>query len=101
MRRNRVAPIDPPPPPPPAASDPYMLTATYARTSTDQNGVAGEQKSVARQTAQARRYATAKGWHVADEHVYVDDGIWRRVREPAGLLRLMNALKPGRRSTRS
>ena len=52
-----------------------MIAAIYARKSTDQTGVADEQKSVARQIDHARQYASRKGWTVADEHVYVDDGI--------------------------
>jgi DNA invertase Pin-like site-specific DNA recombinase len=52
-----------------------MIAAVYARKSTERNGVADEQKSVARQIEHARQYATLKGWIVADEHVYVDDGI--------------------------
>ena len=51
-----------------------MIAAIYARKSTDQN-VADEEKSVTRQVDRARAYATAKGWAVADRHVYVDDGI--------------------------
>src|SRR5262249_55340803 len=60
---------------------------------TDQN-IADEEKSVARQVARARAYAERKGWTVADEHVYVDDGISGAdfVRRE-GYLRLMNALK--------
>ncbi len=52
-----------------------MLAAIYARQSTEQNDVADEQKSVARQVENARAFAATKGWTVADEHVYVDDGI--------------------------
>jgi DNA invertase Pin-like site-specific DNA recombinase len=51
-----------------------MIAAIYARKSTEQNGVASEQK-VARQVEHGRAYATAKGWTVAEEHVYVDNGI--------------------------
>src|SRR5262245_35242882 len=70
-----------------------MIAAIYARKSTDQN-VADEEKSVARQVARGRAYAEAKGWRVADEHVYVDDGISGAdfVRRD-GYVRLMNALK--------
>ena len=53
------------------------IAAVYARKSTDQSGVADQQKSVARQIQHARGYAVRKGWLVADEHVYVDDGISR------------------------
>ena len=72
-----------------------MLTAIYARKSTKQNGVSDEEKSVTRQVDHAKAYAAKKGWPVADEHVYVDDGISGAefVKRP-GFLRLMNALKP-------
>jgi DNA invertase Pin-like site-specific DNA recombinase len=72
-----------------------MTAAIYARKSTEQTGVADEQKSVARQIGHARAYATRKGWIVADEHVYVDDGISGAefANRPA-FLRLMTALKP-------
>jgi DNA invertase Pin-like site-specific DNA recombinase len=39
-----------------------VIAAIYARKSTDQTGVADEQKSVARQIDHARQYATRKGW---------------------------------------
>src|SRR5499427_2417585 len=72
-----------------------MLAAIYARKSTDQAGVADEQKSIARQIDHARAYAARKGWIVADEHVYVDDGIsGAEFANRPGFLRLMNALKP-------
>lgn len=71
-----------------------MIAAIYARKSTEQPGVADDQKSVARQVDHARQYAARKGWTVG-EHVYVDDGISGAefVNRP-GFLRLMNALKP-------
>ena len=71
-----------------------MIAAIYARKSTDQN-IADEEKSVTRQVDRARAYAARKGWTVADEYVYVDDGIRGAdfVRRP-GYLRLLNALKP-------
>ena len=72
-----------------------MIAAIYARKSTDQSGVADEQKSVARQVDHARAYAVRKGWRVDDEHVYVDDGIsGAEFANRPGFLRLMNALKP-------
>jgi DNA invertase Pin-like site-specific DNA recombinase len=52
-----------------------MIAAVYARKSTEQTGVADDQKSVTRQIEHARAYATAKGWLVDPAHVYVDDGI--------------------------
>src|SRR5438046_4323486 len=72
-----------------------MIASVYARKSTEQNGVADEAKSVTRQVEHARAYATRKGWTVAEEHVYADDGISGAefVKRP-GFLRLMNALKP-------
>jgi site-specific DNA recombinase len=72
-----------------------MNAAIYARKSTDQTGVADDQKSVARQVEQGRAYAARNGWTVADDQVYVDDGISGAefANRPA-FLRLMNALKP-------
>jgi len=71
-----------------------MIAAVYARKSTEQN-TNDEEKSVARQIAHARAYATRNGWTVVDEHIYVDDGISGAefIKRP-GFLRLMNALKP-------
>ena len=72
-----------------------MIVAIYARKSTEQSGVADEQKSVTRQIQHARQYAERKGWVVADEHVYVDDGIsGAEFATRPGFLRLMNSLKP-------
>ena len=72
-----------------------MIAAIYARKSTDQSGVTDEEKSVTRQIEHGKAYAVRKGWVVADEHIYVDDGISGAefVNRP-GFLRLMNALKP-------
>ena len=72
-----------------------MIAAVYVRKSTDQTGVADEQKSVARQIDHARQYAERKGWIVAEDHVFVDDGIsGAEFANRPGFLRLMNALKP-------
>lgn len=72
-----------------------MIAAIYARKSTDQTGIAEDQKSVARQIDHARAYAVRKGWVVADEHVYIDDGIsGAEFANRPGFLRLMNAVKP-------
>jgi len=72
-----------------------MIAAIYARKSTDQTGVSEDQKSVTRQIEQAKDYATRKGWHVAEEHVYADDGVSGAefVKRP-GFIRLMTSLKP-------
>jgi site-specific DNA recombinase len=72
-----------------------MTAAIYARKSTDQSGVSDDQRSVARQVEHARAYAARKGWAVADEYVYVDDGIsGAEFLNRPGFVRLMNALKP-------
>ena len=72
-----------------------MITAIYARKSTDQSGVAEEQKSVARQIEHARQYAARKGWAVDDSSIFVDDGIsGAEFANRPGFLRLMNSLKP-------
>jgi site-specific DNA recombinase len=72
-----------------------MIAAIYARKSTEQYGVADEQKSVARQIDHARDYASRKGWTVDDAAVFVDDGIsGAEFANRPGFLRLMNAVKP-------
>src|SRR2546425_269756 len=72
-----------------------MICAVYARKSTEQIGVGEEEKSVTRQIDHAKEYAGRKGWTVAENHIYVDDGISGAefVKRP-GFIRLMNALKP-------
>ena len=72
-----------------------MIVAIYARKSTEQNGVSDEEKSVTRQIAHAKAYALKKGWTVADNLIYADDGIsGAEFLKRPGFLRLMNALKP-------
>jgi site-specific DNA recombinase len=72
-----------------------MKAAIYVRKSTEQLGVADEQKSVARQIEHARQYAERKGWTVDEEHIFVDDGIsGAEFANRPGYLRLLNALKP-------
>jgi DNA invertase Pin-like site-specific DNA recombinase len=74
---------------------PPMIAAIYARKSTDQSGIADDQKSVVRQVDHARAYADRKGWIVDDAYVYVDDGIsGAEFASRPGFLRLMTALKP-------
>src|SRR3989442_1405068 len=72
-----------------------MIAAIYARKSTEQTGVVDDAKSVTRQIDHARAYAERKGWLVAAEHIYSDDGISGAefVKRP-GLTRLLNALEP-------
>jgi site-specific DNA recombinase len=72
-----------------------MIAAIYARKSTDQSGIADEQKSVARQVDHARAYAERRGWIVDDDCVYVDDGIsGAEFANRPGFVRLMASLKP-------
>ena len=77
-------------------NEPLGDTAVYARKSTEQNGVADDAKSVARQIANAREYAARKQWTVRDEHIYQDDGVSGVLFGPSrpGLARLLNSLKP-------
>jgi site-specific DNA recombinase len=49
--------------------------AIYARKSTEQVGRETDDKSVSRQVQHAREFAQAKGWHVDDAHIYVDDAV--------------------------
>jgi DNA invertase Pin-like site-specific DNA recombinase len=72
-----------------------MTAAIYARKSTEQAGIADEQKSVARQIEHACQYAARKGWTVDEASVFVDDGIsGAEFSARPGFVRLMNALKP-------
>ena len=72
-----------------------MIAAIYARKSTEQQGVAEEQKSVARQIAHAQQYARTQGWTLADAHIYVDDGIsGAEFAKRPGFVRLLTALQP-------
>ena len=71
-----------------------LIAAIYARKSTEQL-VADEAKSVTRQIAHAREYATRKGWTVDDRFVFVDDGMsGAEFANRPGFVRLMAALKP-------
>ena len=71
-----------------------MIAAVYARKSTEQN-TSDEEKSVTRQIEHARAYAERKGWTLAEEHIYSDDGIsGAEFLKRPGFFRLMNALKP-------
>src|SRR5215216_4945649 len=70
------------------------ISAIYARKSTEQS-LADDQKSVTRQIAHARAYATRKGWTVDEACIFVDDGIsGAEFSKRPGFVRLMNALKP-------
>jgi DNA invertase Pin-like site-specific DNA recombinase len=72
-----------------------VIAAIYARKSTEQPGIADEQKSVTRQIDHARTYAMRKAWTVDEAYIYVDDGIsGAEFANRPGFLRLMNGLKP-------
>jgi site-specific DNA recombinase len=72
-----------------------MIAAVYARKSTEQHEVAEDARSVTRQIERATQYAGTKGWVVAAEHIYSDDGIsGAEFEKRPGFLRLMNALRP-------
>jgi hypothetical protein len=44
-----------------------MIAAVYARKSTEQTGVADDQKSVTRQVGHARAYAERRGWSISED----------------------------------
>ena len=78
-----------------AASAPSLVAAIYARKSTDQVGIAEEHRSVQRQVDHAREWIRNRGWVVAEDYVFVDDGVsGAEFDTRPGFLRLMNALKP-------
>ena len=59
------------------------------------HGIGEEAKSVTRQIENAHAYADRHGWTVADEHVFVDDGVsGAEFAKRPGLVRLLNALTP-------
>src|SRR4051794_10687089 len=52
-----------------------MIAAIYARKSNEQRDRDDADKSVTHQEERAREYIARKGWTVAEDHVYKDDGI--------------------------
>src|SRR5258708_35529167 len=71
-----------------------MRAAIYARKSTDDNERDAENKSVTRQVERAKAYAESHGWPVAEEHIYIDDGIsGAECRNRPALLRMLNRLR--------
>lgn len=69
-----------------------MRAAIYARRSTEQN-VADEAKSVVRQVENARAFAGTRGWQVADDLIFVDDGIsGAEFEKRPGFMRMMGTL---------
>jgi DNA invertase Pin-like site-specific DNA recombinase len=76
-----------------------MIAAIYARRSKEQDDAEDETKSVNRQVENARVFATAKGWTVLDDHIYIDDGI-SGASSPARLLdkaRMLDAIRSSKR----
>jgi DNA invertase Pin-like site-specific DNA recombinase len=71
-----------------------MRAAIYARKSTDDNSHVQDNKSVTRQVERARAYATAKGWTVDRENIFIDDGIsGAEFKNRPALLRMLTLLK--------
>ncbi len=71
-----------------------MKAAIYARKSTDDNDRNADNKSVTRQVEHAKAYAAKQGWTVADEHVFIDDGIsGAEFKNRPALIRMLNHLK--------
>ncbi len=52
-----------------------MIAGIYARQSVEQTDLSHENRSVTRQIEPAKASAAEKGWTVAKEHIYVDDGV--------------------------
>ncbi len=52
-----------------------MIAAIYARKSTDQSDRHEDAKSVTRQAERAREFVRDHGWTIAEEPLYVDDGV--------------------------
>jgi site-specific DNA recombinase len=74
-----------------------VVAAVYARKSTEQHGADADAKSVARQMENARAFALAKGWTVADDHVYSDDAIsGAETRKLVNRQRLLDTIAAGR-----
>jgi DNA invertase Pin-like site-specific DNA recombinase len=70
-----------------------MRAAIYARKSTDDDR-SEENRSVTRQIERARQFAEGRGWSVAEDLIFVDDGIsGAEFNNRPGLNRLLNQLK--------
>ena len=72
-----------------------MRCAIYARKSTEEPDKHDEDKSTTRQIEHARQFIEARGWTVAEEHTYVDDGIsGAEFQNRPGFQALIATLKP-------
>jgi site-specific DNA recombinase len=70
-----------------------MKTAIYARKSTDDNDKILDNKSITRQVDRSIAYAESKGWTVAEENTFLDDGVsGAEFKNRPGLLRMLNHL---------
>ncbi len=71
-----------------------MKAAIYARKSTDDSDKHEDNRSVARQVERARAFCEARGWALAGDRIYADDGVsGAEYQNRPGLLRLMASLK--------
>lgn len=73
-----------------------MIAAIYARKSTEQNGADADAKSVARQIENAKAFAAAKGWTIAEAYAYADDAVsGADTRKLVNRQRLLDAIRTG------
>jgi site-specific DNA recombinase len=72
-----------------------MITAIYARKSTDDSAKSDDARSTTRQVDRAREYAAKRGWAVDDRFVFVDEAVsgaeWKNRHD---FNRLLAALDP-------
>lgn len=70
------------------------VAAIYTRKSSEDERSGADGKSIERQREHATAFAEKRGWHVADEHVYVDDNIsGAEFLNRAGLQRLLRGIR--------
>lgn len=67
-----------------------LSAAIYARTA-----VADAARPIADQVARLRAFIAAQGWALADEHLFLDDGVSGLVFERPGLSDLLDGLRRG------
>ncbi len=72
-----------------------MVTAIYARKSTDETSKSDDTRSCARQVQRAREYAARRGWRVDDRYVFQDEAVsGAEFRRRPGLNKLLESLRP-------
>ena len=69
-----------------------IAAAAYLRKSNEEGDKATEAKSVEVQRDLVTQFATARGWTIDPQHVYVDDGVTGATYERPGLQALIAAL---------